>query len=160
MVRYLLSKVFLFEVAITVTWFWWGTLFCVDVLFHVSMSNVHYNTVCFISIVCNILFIEHMKHEVYQVNTGSVSLLHLLATAVSCSDYSVNMPPTLETTHGSCIFIPCSFTAKDSSVRSPATGVWRKGSQWFKDGVDVFNSFKNQNKLHGKILGDLTLMFW
>ena len=97
-----------------------------------------------------------MKHEVYQVNTGSVSLLHLLATAVSCSDYSVNMPPTLETTHGSCIFIPCSFITKDSSVRGPATGVWRKGSQWFKDGVDVFNSFKNQNKLHGKILGDLT----
>ena len=50
-----------------------------------------------------------MKHEVYQVNTGSVSLLHLLATAVSCSDYSVNMPPTLETTHGSCFFILCSF---------------------------------------------------
>lgn len=86
-----------------------------------------------------------------------LNIEHLLATAVSRSEYTAQMPATLETFHGSCIFIPCSFSTMESHVNSPATGVWRKGSQWFKDGVDVFNSSKSHNKLHGEILGDLTL---
>ncbi|XP_062377811.1 myelin-associated glycoprotein-like isoform X2 [Sardina pilchardus] len=66
------------------------------------------------------------------------------------------MPQTLETINGSCVLIPCSFTTKESVVTGPATGVWRKGSQWFKDSVDVFNSSKTSNILRGEILGDLT----
>ncbi|KAG5268425.1 hypothetical protein AALO_G00212450 [Alosa alosa] len=77
-------------------------------------------------------------------------------SSVIYSEYSVKMPPNLETIHGSCILIPCSFTTKESDVTSPATGVWRKRSQWFQGGVDVFNSSKSQNKLQGEILGDLT----
>lgn len=84
-------------------------------------------------------------------------MVYLLAPAVSCSEYSVKMPSALETFHGSCILIPCSFTTKESHVAGPAAGVWRKHSQWFKDGVDVFNSSKSLNKLRGEILGDLTL---
>ena len=43
-------------------------------------------------------------------------------------------------------------------MRGPATGVWRKGSRWFRDGVDVFNSSKSQNKLHGTI--DIFRLEW
>ncbi|XP_063063606.1 sialic acid-binding Ig-like lectin 12 [Engraulis encrasicolus] len=75
--------------------------------------------------------------------------------AVLCSDYSAHMPATLETINGSCILIPCSFVAGDASVRGAAGGVWRKGSQWFSGSVDVFNSSRSQNHLHGEILGDL-----
>ncbi|KAL2085342.1 hypothetical protein ACEWY4_018662 [Coilia grayii] len=65
------------------------------------------------------------------------------------------MPTTLETIQNSCVLIPCSFVAKASSVEGPAAGVWRKDSQWFVGGVDVFNSSNARNKLHGEILGDL-----
>ncbi|XP_076853522.1 myelin-associated glycoprotein-like [Brachyhypopomus gauderio] len=79
-------------------------------------------------------------------------------TSVECS-YTIEMPSMLEVLNGSCVLIPCHFSIPESQeekLKLPVTGVWRKGSPWFTDSVDVFNSSQKVNRLNGKILGDLT----
>ncbi|KAG9332095.1 hypothetical protein JZ751_015871 [Albula glossodonta] len=81
-----------------------------------------------------------------------------LLSAVLCSDWSVSMPQRIEVLSGSCVLIPCTFEVKDENrgeLKDRASGVWRKGSQWFEGSRDVFNSSQHQNILQGQIVGDL-----
>ncbi|KAL4631020.1 myelin-associated glycoprotein-like isoform X1 [Arapaima gigas] len=87
-----------------------------------------------------------------------VLLLNFLLSDVACSSWSAKMPQNLLALADSCLLIPCLFEVMDDhadQVRMPASGVWRKGSQWFAGSTDVFNSSKSQNILSGQILGDL-----
>ncbi|XP_064189843.1 myelin-associated glycoprotein-like [Anguilla rostrata] len=75
-----------------------------------------------------------------------------------CAEWSAFMPQTIEALAGSCVLIPCQFEVPENEVarlKKPANGVWRKRSQWFTGGVDVYNSSHHQNILQGEITGDL-----
>lgn len=79
-------------------------------------------------------------------------------SGVRGAEWSLWVPPHLDALEDSCLLIPCVFDLPDNflvQLRKPASAVWRKGSPWFTGSVDVFNSSRSRNLLHGKIIGDL-----
>ncbi|XP_022625237.1 myelin-associated glycoprotein-like isoform X2 [Seriola dumerili] len=83
-----------------------------------------------------------------------------LAACPEDSDFFITAPQNMEALTGSCLQIPCNFSArpgKMSDYRTKITGVWIKNHKYFQGRPEnvIFNSSKTVNKYPMNITGNL-----
>ncbi|MCJ8742893.1 hypothetical protein PDJAM_G00087490 [Pangasius djambal] len=89
--------------------------------------------------------------------TYKSSSVDVRVRGVLCREFSISLPESVEALRGLCVLIPCRFEIEeqyDAELQKDLTGIW------FKDDPNnnkVFNSKVTNNKIEGKIIGDLRM---